>query len=100
MPDFASMVKIVFTFVLTAKISGNATLGDPNLNAFHPSSALNRFTSVSSQLYPLCLRVFAIFLLISDEIFSSDFLMIFPLDNFVIFPDVSTNDACFRCSFL
>jgi len=49
--------------VFTAKTSGNAMLGDPSLNAFQVSTELNLFTRVSSQLYPRCLRVRAIFLL-------------------------------------
>ena len=47
-PDFASMVYIVFSSVFTANTSGNAILGDPSLKAFHFSALLNRFTKVSS----------------------------------------------------
>ena len=48
-PDFASMVKIMLFCVFTAKTSGNAILGEPNLNAFQFSAELNLFTNVSSQ---------------------------------------------------
>ena len=49
-PDFASIVNIILFSLLTHKMSGNATLGDPSLNAFQLSILLNRLTRVSSQL--------------------------------------------------
>ena len=51
--------------LLTDKTSGNAILGEPSLNAFQSLSVFSRLTSVSSQLYPRCRLVRAIFLLIS-----------------------------------
>ena len=61
-------------------MSGSATLGDPSLNAFHESNLLNLLTKVSSQLYPRCLRVFAILrfsndLLLTDIVFDISFFL-------------------------
>ena len=52
-PDLASIVKMVLALLLTTKTSGNATLGDPSLNAFQPSNALNLFTKFGINLKKL-----------------------------------------------
>ena len=72
-PDFASIVNMVLFFVLTAKMSGSPTLGEPSLKPFQPSVELNLFTRVSSQWYPRWRLVLAILTLSFFDLFDAGF---------------------------